>query len=368
MSNSKSFLRIKPSDATNHDVTSYYVVVALDLLLLLASAAFSYSYFKLFFDMTRLPDEWGTALAIMLTAAQSIAIGWLLDSLMYAYTRRTWASKHSSLALLCAALIVYDLYANFQGIPALSENSVRMAEFKAPAYPAQAEYDRVKGEADAIGARNTYKGNTWIAGPDKATYKALQKQVAFHEGEMARLSETAAASYAEGQEKTKSRLAAMQSGLTWFNAAAYLLIFILLKAKHKLEQDAEENQGATIPALPSQPAMAPVARQQRTRPQAAPIVTGIGYNTNQNQAQSGINPINPGNMGVNQTGIDPINRQRTVLIKAIRDTRNLLSTSQRRLSLGEGNPKTHQESIRHYTSEIAEYERQLAALEQTPVN
>jgi len=236
----------------DHDVRLWWVFTALKWLLSLASAAFSFSFFAGLLQLTKMPEEAIYIGAGLITIGQSIAIERGMDWLMRQHIRRKKREAVSplftSVAIVTVCMIVFDLFANFKGLPALVHVALKQAEYTTPAFPGEGELKSARAELEAVTAKNTWKGKVYINKQDQARYTALSNKVAEMESAKTAILATSRTAYSSEVEGQAKNAALAISLLGWFNAAAYALMFVLLNAIHRIEMQDEDASG--IVAVP----------------------------------------------------------------------------------------------------------------------
>lgn len=281
-------LAIKTTSADAHTLRAYWVIVGLDLLLIAASAAMSYSYFAMLFEHTRLPEGAVITLSVLITTLLSVAIGYLMNMTVASYLRRIWQPQNNNIMVLLIVLVAWDAYGNIVGTPSLLEAATKEAAFVAPTYPAQAELDRLKAEAADIQEKNTDKrqNRTFIQKGYRKQFTVLQDAVSEHEKKKAELFAAANADFETAREQRKQHLAAANVGLRYFNIAAYFVMLILTFAKNRIEISVDERESRNISSRPREissrrseiSAKRPISRAI-SRPEISGVAAKIGYDS-----------------------------------------------------------------------------------------
>lgn len=232
----KHFFNIKPAETYRYERAGFWVIVFLEYVIMAASAAFSWGYFSGFLKFTQVNENLSFWLAVALTVLQSVVIGIMLDQLVHSYVFDKWEDRHNYILAACLALMIWDVYANSQGVPELAEMTMKRSAFTIPPYPAQGDYDRVVSELNEL-KKPKWKGVSVHNAQNNADFAALEAKKALHETQQKVLLVEAQERYAAGLEDDKKIMASAISSMRWANLALYALAIILLLAKENIKKD-----------------------------------------------------------------------------------------------------------------------------------
>lgn len=239
---------LQKRDTRQLNRSAHLVITAFEYILMLASAAFSYSFFADFFGLINIPEGLNIAIAAGLTIGQSIAIDRVMNSVVHDVLENKGFNglslKTYTNTFLLVGMIAFDLFANFQGIPSLARSAMKeQAEFTPPAYAGTEQMEDVEFERDAIIKRNTYKGNTFIPPADRKQYNALTAELTKHTEAKTALLANAQVKYEADTIAQQKRVVMATEFLGWFNVGAYLLMLLIVPAKHLMERENAAKRG-----------------------------------------------------------------------------------------------------------------------------